>query len=357
MSVRRKPLTFDRDALLNPFRPPLSTDSGGLIIFSLCATIAPGPCSLSTTSGGEKVRGIILAGGAGTRLLPATRVVSKQLLPIGGKPMVYYPLSLLLLAGIRDMLVITTAEMQILFQRLLGDGSQWGVHFTYAIQEEPRGLADAFLIGRDFIGCDSVCLVLGDNILFGHGVTETLRMAAAQESGATIFAYEVRHPERYGVVVFDPKDGRAVKLIEKPQESESRFAVPGLYFYDHTVVSRADRLQPSLRGELEIVDLNTTYLQEGMLHVLPLGRGVLWLDAGDHDEYVSANSIVRALEERQGMLIGSPEEIAFRTNRIDREQLLSLTAGLGETPYAQYLKQLATESEMVLREEVWMGNI
>jgi glucose-1-phosphate thymidylyltransferase len=288
------------------------------------------------------MKGIVLAGGSGTRLYPITRALSKQLLPVYDKPMVYYPLSTLMLAGIRDVLVITTPEDRAQFERLLGDGAQWGIRLSYAVQPRPEGLAQAFLIGADFIGNDRVALVLGDNVFFGHGLPEILQRAAARERGATIFAYQVRDPERYGVVSFDSA-GRALAIAEKPANPASRWAVTGLYFYDHDVVRHAREVRPSARGELEITDLNMRYLAAGALHVELMGRGFAWLDTGTFDALIDAGTFVHTLEARQGMKIACPEEVAYRMGFITREELLKLADALEKSGYGQYLRSL-TES-------------
>ncbi len=285
------------------------------------------------------MKGIILAGGRGTRLFPLTIGVSKQLLPVYDKPMVYYPLSMLMLAGIREILVISTPEALPIFERLLGDGSQWGLRFAYARQEEPRGLADSFLVGREFIAGDPVALILGDNIFFGHGLPDKLRSAAELESGALIFAYPVRDPQRYGVVEFDD-NGRALSIEEKPSQPRSQYAVPGMYFYDHQVVEIASNLAPSARGEIEITDLNCVYMERNQLQVQPLGRGVAWLDAGTHESLLQAANFVQAVEERQGMMISCPEEIAYRMGFIDRQQLRKLAEALDSNRYGRYLMRL-----------------
>ena len=286
------------------------------------------------------MKGIILAGGRGTRLYPLTLGISKQLLPVYDKPMVYYPLSMLMLARIREVLVITTPEDQVQYQRLLGDGSQWGMSFSYAIQTEPRGLADAFIVGADFIDGDPVALILGDNIFYGHGLPETLRSAASLERGAVIFAYPVHDPERYGVVDFDT-EGNALSLEEKPAKPRSKYAVPGIYFYDNRVVEYARNLKPSNRGEIEITDLNKVYMAQGELHVEALGRGVAWLDAGLHHSLLQASNFVQAVEERQGMMISCPEEIAYRMGFITNEQLRHLAKTFNGNRYGQYLNRLA----------------
>ena len=285
------------------------------------------------------MKGIILAGGRGTRLHPLTLVMSKQLLPVYDKPMVYYPLSMLMLAGIREILVISTPEDLPNFQRLLGDGSQWGLRFSYVEQDQPRGLADAFRVGADFIGGDSACLILGDNIFFGHGLPEMLRRAAALKEGALIFAYAVRDPERYGVVDFD-SNGLVLSLEEKPAKPKSNFAVPGIYFYDPKVVELAANLRPSKRGELEITDLNRLYLDRGELRVDILGRGVAWLDAGTHESLLQSAGFVQAVQERQGMMISCPEEIAYHMGYINEDQLREQVSGMANNGYTDYLRRL-----------------
>ncbi len=289
------------------------------------------------------MKGIILAGGQGTRLYPLTLAISKQLLPVYNKPMVYYPLSILMLAGIRDILIISTPQDAPAFQRLLADGSQWGVHFSYAEQEKPRGLPDAFLIGCDFIDQQPVCLILGDNIFFGQGLVDSVRMGAALTTGGLVFAYPVNDPERYGIIEFD-EEWRAVGIEEKPAAPRSKYAVPGLYFFDGTVAERAATLQPSKRGELEIADLIRTYIQEGQLEVKRFGRGVAWLDAGTHASLLQAASFVQTVEERQGLMIASPEEIAYRSGFIDAVQLQALAAGMSNNSYAAYLLGLLDET-------------
>jgi glucose-1-phosphate thymidylyltransferase len=286
-----------------------------------------------------KLKGIILAGGSGSRLHPLTRAVSKQLVPIYNKPMVYYPLSTLMLSGIRDILVITTPHEQDGFKRLLGDGADIGLEISYAAQPSPDGLAQAFLIGREFIGADRVALALGDNVFYGAHLTEYLRAAAAREVGATVFGYQVRDPERYGVVEFDA-EGRAVSLEEKPAKPKSSFAVTGLYFYDHDVIEIAAGLKPSRRGELEITDVNQTYLERGRLTVEKLGRGIAWLDTGTHDAVMQASNFIQAIEERQGLMVACLEEIAFRMGYIDAAQLAALARSMSSSAYGQYLARV-----------------
>lgn len=282
------------------------------------------------------MKGIILAGGKGTRLYPLTMAISKQLLPVYDKPMVYYPLSMLMLAGIREILVITTPEDQAMYQRLLRDGTQWGLRFEYAIQAEPRGLADAFIVGREFLAGEGACLILGDNIFFGQGMPDILREAAQIKDGAVVFAYPVKDPERYGVVEFD-EAGRAISLEEKPKQPRSTYAVPGIYFYDANVVPYSEALVPSPRGEIEITDLNKRYLAEGKLQVKVLGRGVAWLDAGTHESLLQAAMFVQAVEDRQGMMISCVEEIAYRMGYIDKAQLSACAQELASNGYGQYL--------------------
>jgi glucose-1-phosphate thymidylyltransferase len=288
------------------------------------------------------VKGIILAGGHGTRLYPLTMGVSKQLLPVYDKPMIYYPLSLLMLAGIREILVISTQGDLPLYRRLLGSGEQWAIHFEYSEQDHPRGLAEAFIIGRKFVGAEPVSLILGDNIFFGTGLWDLLREAAQLQEGALIFAYPVRDPSSYGVVEFD-EAGHAISLEEKPQQPRSRFAVPGLYFYDNHVLELAAQLKPSQRGELEITDLNREYLEKGRLRVQPLGRGIAWLDAGTHENLLQASNFVQAVEERQGLMIGCPEEVAYRVGFINNEQLRQLGKAFQHNSYGAYLLRLADE--------------
>jgi glucose-1-phosphate thymidylyltransferase len=287
-------------------------------------------------------KGIILAGGSGTRLYPITQGMSKQLLPVYDKPMIYYPLAILMLAGIREVLVINTPHEQALFQRLLGNGSQWGMDIRYAVQPSPDGLAQAFLIGREFLAGAPSCLVLGDNIFYGVGLTERLQRAASRERAATVFGYWVRDPQRYGVAEFGT-DGRVVGLEEKPVRPKSNYAVTGLYFYDERACDFAASLKPSARGELEITDLNRCYLDEGGLHLEQLGRGYAWLDTGTHESLMEAGNFIQTIEHRQGLKVCCPEEIAFLKGWIDHEQLLRLAEPLAKTGYGQYLKNLVAQ--------------
>ena len=288
------------------------------------------------------MKGIILAGGSGTRLYPLTKSVSKQLMPVYDKPMIYYPIATLMQAGIREILVITTPEDQGQFMQLLGDGSQWGISLSYAVQPRPEGIAQAFLIGEEFIGNDGVALVLGDNIFYGSGFGKILREVAGREQGATVFGYYVRDPERYGVVSFDA-DGRVIDIEEKPQKPKSNYAVSGLYFYDHQVVEIAKQIKPSPRGELEITDINNAYLKRGELRVELLGRGMAWLDTGTHASLLDAANFMKVMEDRQGLKIACVEEIAYRKGYISAEQVARLAEPLGKNGYGQYLLRMLAE--------------
>ena len=288
------------------------------------------------------MKGIILAGGSGTRLYPLTISVSKQMLPIYDKPMIYYPLSILMLAGIREILIITTPEDQLAFRTLLGDGQKWGLSLSYAVQPKPEGLAQAFIIGKNFIGSDNCCLILGDNIFYGHGLSEILIESSALKDGATVFGYYVNDPERYGVVAFD-ESGLAKSIVEKPSKPESNWAVTGLYFYDNEVISIAESIKPSDRGELEITDVNRVYLEHNSLKVQQLGRGFTWLDTGTHESLLQASEFVRTVEDRQGLKIACLEEIAFKRGFIDAAQVSELAEPLLKSGYGQYLMALINQ--------------
>ncbi len=291
------------------------------------------------------MKGIILAGGSGTRLYPVTKAISKQITPIYDKPMIYYPLSVLMLAGIREILIISTPRDIPVYQELLGNGSEVGLKLSYAIQEKPNGLAEAFIIGEEFIGNDACALVLGDNVFHGHGLTGMVQEATRREKGATIFGYYVINPTAYGVVEFD-ENGKAISLEEKPEKPKSDYAIPGLYFYDNTVVEKAKSVKPSARGELEITDLNRMYLEEGSLNVISMGRGMAWLDTGTHDNLLEAANFVAAVQKRQGLYIASIEEIAYRMGYINKKQLIMLAEPLEKTNYGQYLKDIANDENL-----------
>jgi glucose-1-phosphate thymidylyltransferase len=288
------------------------------------------------------LKGIILAGGLGTRLYPVTQAISKQLLPVYDKPMVYYPLSTLMLAGIRDILLISTPKDTPRFEELLGDGRKWGIRLRYTVQPKPEGIAQAFLVGRKFIGRDPVALILGDNLFYGHDLTSLLAKAAGKRRGATIFAYAVRDPERYGVVEFDRR-GKAIGIEEKPTRPRSRYAVVGLYFYDNRVIEIASRLKPSARGELEITDVNRAYLERGQLEVMPMGRGYAWLDTGTHEHLLEASHFIETIERRQGLKVACPEEVAYRMGYISAARLRSLARPLAKSSYGEYLRRVLTE--------------
>ncbi|MDQ2233306.1 glucose-1-phosphate thymidylyltransferase RfbA [Ligilactobacillus animalis] len=290
------------------------------------------------------MKGIVLAGGSGTRLYPITRGISKQLIPVYDKPMIYYPLSTLMLAGIRDILLISTPEYTPLFEELLGDGSDFGINLSYKVQEKPNGLAEAFILGKEFIGDDPVCLILGDNIYYGSGLSQLLRDATKKEKGATVFGYHVTDPERFGVVEFD-KDHHALSIEEKPAEPKSNYAVTGLYFYDNDVVSIAEGLEPSARGELEITDINKEYLKRGDLDVKLMGRGYAWLDTGTHDSMLEASSFIATIQKRQNLKVASLEEIAYRQGWISKERLIELAQPMKKNDYGQYLLRLANEDK------------
>jgi glucose-1-phosphate thymidylyltransferase len=290
----------------------------------------------------KKWKGVILAGGTGSRLYPVTQAISKQLIPVYDKPMIYYPFSVLMLAEIKDILIITTSEDQVAFQKLLGDGSNFGVNLQYAVQNNPNGLAEAFIIGEAFIGSDNVCLILGDNIFYGQGFKDFLTDAKKRDQGATVFAYKVIDPERFGVVQFD-KDKKAISIEEKPKMPKSNFALTGLYFYDNSVVKISKNIKPSNRGELEITDVNKVYLEKGSLNVEEFGRGFAWLDTGTHNNLIKASIFVQLIEERQGLKIACLEEIAFQNGWITREKLVNITSTLGKTSYSNYLREIAHE--------------
>ncbi len=293
------------------------------------------------------MKGIILAGGSGTRLYPVTKAISKQIVPIYDKPMIYYPLSVLMLAGIKEILIISTPRDLLAYEELLGDGKDYGLRFSYAVQEKPNGLAEAFIIGEEFINNDASALVLGDNVFYGHGLTGMVQEAAKREKGATIFGYYVNNPTSFGVVEFD-ENGKAISLEEKPEKPKSNYAIPGLYFYDHTVVEKAKTVKPSVRGELEITDLNRLYLEEGTLNVISMGRGMAWLDTGTHDSLLEAANFVAAVQKRQSLYIACIEEISYRMGYIDKQQLLTLAKPLAKTDYGKYLIDLANGKNNLL---------
>jgi glucose-1-phosphate thymidylyltransferase len=290
----------------------------------------------------KSLKGIILAGGSGTRLYPVTQAISKQLLPVYDKPMIYYPLTTLMLAGVRDFLVISTADDLTRFESLLGDGKQWGIKISYAVQHSPEGIAQAFIIGKKFIGRDSCSLILGDNLFYGHDLSRVVRAAGERTSGATIFGYAVNDPERYGVVEFD-KSGRALSIDEKPKSPKSKYAVTGLYFYDNSVVGIAESLKPSRRGELEITDVNRAYLKQGNLHTEVLGRGFAWLDTGTHESLLEASLFIQTIEKRQGLKVACPEEVSFRSGYINAAQLEALAGPMKQNSYGEYLLRLLNE--------------
>lgn len=298
-----------------------------------------------------KMKGIILAGGSGTRLYPATKSISKQIIPVYDKPMIYYPLSVLMLTGIRDILIISTPDDLPLYKRLFGDGSAWGLNFTYAEQPSPDGLAQAFIIGEEFIGDDPVCLILGDNIFYGYEFSNLLRKAGSLTDGAVVFGYYVNDPERYGVAELD-NNGKVIGIEEKPENPKSNFAVTGLYFYGPDVVDKAKSLKPSKRGELEITDLNRLYLEEGRLHMKIMGRGMAWLDTGTHDSLLQASNFIATIEKRQGLKIACIEEIAYKSGYINKEQLLLLAKPLEKNDYGQYLKRIAREDFRIIKDEL-----
>lgn len=300
---------------------------------------------MAPNGGNGKLKGIILAGGTGTRLYPATRAISKQLMPVYDKPMIYYPITTLMLAGIRDYLIITTPSQRPIFENLLGDGADWGLHFQYAEQDEPRGLADAFIVGRAFIGKDNVAMILGDNLFYGQGLNDIVKRATKKKHGATVFAYRVSDPERYGVIKFDKSGDIPVEFIEKPKRAPSNWAVTGLYFYDHHVCDIAAALKPSPRGEIEITDINRHYLERKTIDVVKFGRGFAWLDTGTHESLDNAAEFVRIVEQRQGLKIGCPEEIAYTLGYIEAGQVLKIASGMSNTPYGDYLRRLVESSD------------